>query len=1423
MINLDYCGLDSANENNLEVFTYPNGTIQVSIDGDLTTINSEFCCNFLNTIENYSTTGYTFTWDTEFSQCTWIQRSDCDNLPTFNVTLNPEGNAGAIFEVDEGERCVLDVKFEYLFKFDCDTITSISGRTFNQQLEFYNNQIANANIAISEAQSALTENVGQFNHVLPYRIDPLDPNNIIYLCLTEAGVGLLEILMNNNPDYDFNDYLNGIYYSGNPADNLDDISTVFYNTANQPEPQGLYYDVCTDGDTLISETYSWITENNYQQNIIDTNEQIIITAQAEINQLLADNPNACITEIETLENLEIGMSIDIQNPQYEQLVNSIYSETFFNIGEGNLLTYLTDNFNSGLYIPNYNGIDCTDTACNDFANIIVDQLIAQANQQELLTGTTRGQNYQELIGIIGENYFNSNWLTYETRISDPAIISGITNQAINLSIQVLNSCIDFSILIDRIEINKVCERKVNDDIFVSENPRFNLKRVVDNKKSWTSIESPINREFNLPMRETGYDVNDYRLVINTKETDLNIAIDNAIETDVWCYVNDNPCILEPCTGDTNFIIITGDCSSFTITGVTNFTGGTTILPTINSGVDPVYASNLVRLQQAGSGLIPASAFTTEYSGCSFVHKIDRAFSITNRFTGAWIVGNSDGNVYWYSNQTISGGSETTRYYGDTLTGQTECEEVASAITAYNTFNGTNYQTIFWDGSGCKFNQVLTGSTTATTTSVCCCGETQLSGTSITGETIPLPPNESYSGCTWQVGDLGEAGGTVFWVDPNNPCRALEVAHDDLSYIGASGPEYDFVWSNGVQPPVFPSPTNTGIGYGLVNSTDILSGNNGTQPAAYQAAYSADTYSNGGYSDWFLPSAEELLEIYNNLPTELSISPTCANPETPPITYWSSSYINPNEIYVLDTCTGSLTSNTADGRLLMNNTRVRPIRLIDTSPCENVYNVITGSTSVTDGFEIEETECSWIYKFDTDSSPTTFDGYWLAGMPDGTLGVFQHITQSGVTSTTVNYTDIVTEDCCIAYNEGLRHVENELYLGRHLAKLRWDQDCQKCLINQCENEKCTDYNELLTTPITGLTTVTQFNDILNSELINVRCRKISSGYPTLNALYHRYLNSTAYCETLSSQFTYETMMEFSDLIGDYWVDLIEQVIPSTTIWTANYIYGNTLYDQEKFKYRSGSVFPCNPNRYYSGVLPMRHTASGPLSATNTDIEFVVGGRGPAGGIIYWLNPNNPYEGYEVMPFDQSNTVSWQTPIPPGSLGTVTDFGSGQANTIIMVNDIITPPENAATVCNNLSYNGFNDWFLPSRDDLQLVYNNTNTLTATTPSSVYWWSSSEYGGGNGIEAWVIDGNGAQVNRSRAQSTTPALTGLTRAVRYFNLDSRVGVQLYTLSDDGICKAYEECSDIYYYNGDCGSEFVGTVSVISTQNNNGNGLIAP
>jgi hypothetical protein len=36
-------------------------------------------------------------------------------------------------------------------------------------------------------------------------------------------------------------------------------------------------------------------------------------------------------------------------------------------------------------------------------------------------------------------------------------------------------------------------------------------------------------------------------------------------------------------------------------------------------------------------------------------------------------------------------------------------------------------------------------------------------------------------------------------------------------------------------------------------------------------------------------------------------------------------------------------------------------------------------------------------------------------------------------------------------------------------------------------------------------------------------------------------------TYQVNITYDTMFEFMDKIGDYWLDLLEQVVPATTIW------------------------------------------------------------------------------------------------------------------------------------------------------------------------------------------------------------------------------------------------------------------------------------
>jgi hypothetical protein len=64
-----------------------------------------------------------------------------------------------------------------------------------------------------------------------------------------------------------------------------------------------------------------------------------------------------------------------------------------------------------------------------------------------------------------------------------------------------------------------------------------------------------------------------------------------------------------------------------------------------------------------------------------------------------------------------------------------------------------------------------------------------------------------------------------------------------------------------------------------------------------------------------------------------------------------------------------------------------------------------------------------------------------------------------------------------------------------------------------------------------------------------------------------MNTLPYGSPTSNQFTYEKMDDFTGLIKSYWDDLIEQVVPATTLWGSVKVYTNTLFDQQKFKYKN----------------------------------------------------------------------------------------------------------------------------------------------------------------------------------------------------------------------------------------------------------------
>jgi hypothetical protein len=122
---------------------------------------------------------------------------------------------------------------------------------------------------------------------------------------------------------------------------------------------------------------------------------------------------------------------------------------------------------------------------------------------------------------------------------------------------------------------------------------------------------------------------------------------------------------------------------------------------------------------------------------------------------------------------------------------------------------------------------------------------------------------------------------------------------------------------------------------------------------------------------------------------------------------------------------------------------------------------------------------------------------------------------------------------------------------------------------------------------------------------------------------------------------------------------------------------------------------------------------------------VGQAGPGGGIVFF-NKGNTTGGWQYLESaisDQSTGLAWgcDGTLIPGVEFTV---GSGETNTTLIVtgcNDLSF----AAKLCDNLSLGGQTDWFLPSRDELNLMHKNLhlNNLGNFNTSAYYLGSSED----------------------------------------------------------------------------------------------------
>lgn len=118
----------------------------------------------------------------------------------------------------------------------------------------------------------------------------------------------------------------------------------------------------------------------------------------------------------------------------------------------------------------------------------------------------------------------------------------------------------------------------------------------------------------------------------------------------------------------------------------------------------------------------------------------------------------------------------------------------------------------------------------------------------------------------------------------------------------------------------------------------------------------------------------------------------------------------------------------------------------------------------------------------------------------------------------------------------------------------------------------------------------------------------------------------------------------------------------------------------------------------------------VTTTISDQAYAIGSTGPAGGIVFYDKGtfSDGWRYLEAAPAGWNGTsdpwfnVAWGC---SGTLvgGTSTDVGTGLENTETILLNGCADPTSAVAIAANSTIGGFSDWFLPSRDELNHLYN------------------------------------------------------------------------------------------------------------------------
>ena len=126
-------------------------------------------------------------------------------------------------------------------------------------------------------------------------------------------------------------------------------------------------------------------------------------------------------------------------------------------------------------------------------------------------------------------------------------------------------------------------------------------------------------------------------------------------------------------------------------------------------------------------------------------------------------------------------------------------------------------------------------------------------------------------------------------------------------------------------------------------------------------------------------------------------------------------------------------------------------------------------------------------------------------------------------------------------------------------------------------------------------------------------------------------------------------------------------------------------------------------------------------------YKIGDFGPAEGIVFY-DKGFTSDGWRYLETAPTGTVDlawWRGPYSTEQRvdGTETVIGSGWRNTRRIIAASARSDTNAVKMCASLKVFGYKDWFLPSKDELNLMYETLKQKSISGIKSGAYWSSSE----------------------------------------------------------------------------------------------------